>query len=283
TPPPGRARAAAVHPYYQQLVGRPGALLEIPPARYKYSLPQLAQITHGRPIFGGYLARSPDYPLPEEAPVLSALWRVDLPADPLMIEGMDDPLVPLNYYGVGDLVVHWDKIYPEQRALIPQLIERVLPGVTPEYQDATISVYHVPSATPQPFAGIVGEGWYPAESDGAHSWRWMGASGAILIVNPTSAALPVTLSLGAYGYGGSREVALSFDDDPAGLWQVEAGETTAALHLWLAPGSHRLTLQARADQESVANSSRALSIALLDARITIAAAAEAVSEQADHR
>lgn len=267
-PRPWPSLPANIPPYYAELAGRPGALLEVPPAHYKYSLPQLAQTVHGRPIFGGYLARPPVYDLPNEAPALRALWQMRLPDGPPLIDGMTDPLVPLNYYGVGDVVVRWDQIAPDRRPEVAAILEQSLPGVAPEYADGAISVYHVPPAAPRPFAGLIGPGWHPAESDGARSWRWMRDTGTILLVNPTAAPLPLTLRLRAQGYRGPRDVGMSFDGADAGVWSVGAGETDIALRLWLAPGAHRLALRARADPEAVADSGRVLSIALLDARIS---------------
>ncbi|MEI7770413.1 MAG: hypothetical protein WCI67_10515, partial [Chloroflexales bacterium] len=259
---------AAVHPYYRQLAGRPGALLEIPPARYKYSLPQLAQTIHGRPIFGGYLARPPVYAVVDEAPALRTLWQMRLPDGPPLIDGMTDPLVPLSYYGVGDVLVRWDKIDAARQADVRAALALALPGVAPEYADATISVYHLPAAAPRPFASLVGPGWYSAERYQERSWRWMRDEGSILLVNPTSRALPVTLSLRAQGYGGPRQARLALDGSDAGGWDVGAGETTAALRLWLVPGAHHLVLRAQAVPEAMAGSPRSISIALLEAHIT---------------
>jgi hypothetical protein len=267
TPRPWPILSASIHPYYKQLAGRPGALLEVPPARYKYSLPQLAQTVHGRPIFGGYLARPPVYVMPKEAPALSALWRMRLAEGPPLIEGMTDPLVALNYYGVGDVLVRWDQIAIDRRPEVLAILNQSLLGLKPEYTDAKISVYHLPTVTPQPFAGLIGPGWHPTEGDGVRSWRWMRDTGTILLVNPTNAPLRLTLSLRAQGYRGSRDVSLSFDGADAGIWQVGRGETDIAMHLWLTPGAHRLILQARAEPEVVADSGRVLSIALLEARI----------------
>jgi hypothetical protein len=142
-----------------------------------------------------------------------------------------------------------------------------LPGVPPAYADAEISVYHVPAAAPRPFASLAGPGWHPTEGDGARSWRWMRDEGTILIVNPTGKPLPVTLGLRAQGYRGPRLVSLSLDGVAAGTWHVGAGETTIHLRLWLTPGAHHLLLRAPAVSEQIANSPRALSIAMLEARI----------------
>ncbi len=266
-PRPLPVLSAAVHPYYRQLVGRPGALLEIPPARYKYSLPQLAQTVHGRPIFGGYLARPPVYAVVDEAPALHTLWQMRLPDGPPLLADMTDPLVPLSYYGVGDVLVHWDRVEPARRAEVEAALALALPGVMPEYADTTISVYHLPAVAPRPFAGLVGPGWHPSEGDGARNWRWMRDEGRILLVNPTDHALPITLGLRAQGYHGPRHVRLTLDDADAGAWDVGAGETTAALRLWLAPGAHHLVLTAQAVPEQISNSGRMISIALLEAQI----------------
>ncbi|EFO79439.1 hypothetical protein OSCT_2565 [Oscillochloris trichoides DG-6] len=268
-PRPWPLLSASVHPIYQQLAGQPGAILEIPPPRYKYSLPQLAQTVHGRPILGGYLARTPAYPWPNEAPVLNLLWKMRLPAGPSLIDGMTDPLVPLNAYGIGDLVVHWDQLNPGQSETVRMLLETALPGVAPTYQDAQVSVYTIPQRNPQVFAGLVGEGWYPVEQDATWRWRWMDSQGQMTIVNPNPTATAVRISLRAYGYQGPREVRLVFDDAIIKVWQVAGWPTPIELNLWLTPGEHRLRLEAPTIPEVGTRIPRALSIALLEARLDV--------------
>ncbi|WP_161569184.1 hypothetical protein [Candidatus Oscillochloris fontis] len=269
TPRPWPLHSASIHPIYRELAEQPGAILEIPPSRYKYSLPQLAQTVHGRPILGGYLARIPYYPWPDDAPILNMLWQMRLPDGPPLIDGMTDALVPLNVYGVGDLVVRWDQLNPNQSEAVRAVLASALPGVTPTYHDDRVSVYTIPQRTPRSFAGLVGDGWYPFEQGATTHWRWMDAQGEIKLVNPHSTSMGIRLSLRAHGYQGPREVRVLLDGLPVGVWQVAAWPTSAEFHLWLAPGEHRLRLEAPTVPEVAAASLRHFSIALLEAHLDI--------------
>ena len=100
----------------------------------------------------------------------------------------------------------------------------------------------------------------------------MGPEGSIVLINPGPAPRLMALDLAAQSFQRPRAVRLALDGAAAGVWEVGLGRTPIRLHLWLAPGSHELTLQAPADREPVANSARALSIALLEARLDPGAA-----------
>ncbi len=268
-PRPWPIISAHVHPIYHELAGQPGAILEIPPARYKYSMPQLAQTVHERPILGGYLARTPTYPWPDESPILNMLWHMRLPDGSPLIDGMTDPLVALNAYGITNLVVHWDQLNPGQSEMVRAVLEIAMPEVAPTYQDEQVSMYVIPQRSPQGFAGLVGNGWYPLEQDATWSWRWMDAQGEMTIVNPHPDGRAVRISLNAYGYKGSREVGILFDDRLIKVWHVEGWPTPIELNLWLTPGEHHLRLEAATLPEVGVRIPRHFSIALLEAHIDV--------------
>lgn len=258
---------ADTHPLNQRLAGGSGIVLDVPPAAYKYIEPQRAQLIHGRPIPGGYLARPPRYPWPRAAPAVRPLWRMrPEPADPFLA-GSDGPLAALSFYGVRDVVVRWDQIEPERVPQVQAALAQALPGLAPVFDDGARSHYQLPALDPQPIAALSGDGWQRPEYDGQQTWRWMGPEGTITLINPGPQPRRFRLTLTAHSYQAPRMVSLSLDGVPAGHWPVGLGPTRTRFHFWLPPGEHRLALHAPATPEAIANSSRMLSIALREARL----------------
>jgi len=255
------------HPLNQRLAAGTGAVLDMPPAAYKYIEPQRAQLIHARPIPGGYLARPPRYTWPYTAPGVRALWTMrPEPASPFL-DGSDGPLAALAFYGLRDVVVRWDQIEPERIPQVRAALEQALPGLAPVFEDGTRSLYQVPVGAARPIAAFSGDGWQRPESDGQQTWRWMGPEGTLVLINPGTEMRRFRLLLVAQGYRAPRMVRLSLDGAPAGTWLVNRGPTRVWLHFWLPPGEHRLVLQAPADREALPDSSRMLSIVLLEARL----------------
>jgi len=266
-PRPYPLLSAEVPAVYAELAGRPGALLEVPPPRYKYSLPQLAQTIHGRPLLGGYLARSPRYPWPGEAPGLRSLWGMRPVAGAPFIAGSAGPLAAMRAYGVGDVVVRWDQIAPERHAEVEAALAQALPGLPPAYADGAISVFQVPNGPLAPVAGLAGAGWGRPEGDEGRSWRWMGERGEIVLVNPGRQPVIAELSLRVQSYGGPRDLRLALDGADLGAQPLGAAEQALRLRLPLPPGLHRLALLADPVRENGDPDARLLSLALLDAQL----------------
>lgn len=267
-PRPMPLNSAAVHPHYAALSGGAGAVLEVPPAAYKYVEPQRAQLIHGRPILGGYLARPPRYPWPNEIPGLRPLWKMRPEGATPFLEGSDGPIAALAAVGITSVVVRWDQIEPARRPEVEAALAEALPGLAPAYADTTLSAYDLTAVAPGAIAALSGEGWGQPEGDGVLRWRWMGAAGELVLINPGPHTRRFELALVAQSFQQPRDVALTLDGAPAGRWAVGRGPTSIRLSYWLAPGEHRLRLVAPTTPE--ASGGRALSIALLAARLDVA-------------
>lgn len=267
-PAPWPLLSAQVHPIYTELAQRPGAIIELPTAAYKYIEPQRAQMVHGRPLVGGYLARPPRDPWPYLAPAVRPIWYfAPEPADPFFA-GSGGPIDALVSYGITDLVVRWDQLESGQEIAAQAILDQVVPGLDPVYRDATLSVYQLPTTPPpQPSAALTGPGWNPPEG-GAQPWRWMGEAGTIALVNPGPEPRLMTLALSAMSFERPREVTLQLNHAPAGTWTVGGqGRDQVNFHFWLPAGTHWLDLSAPADLEPRPNSSRMLSITLTEMRL----------------
>lgn len=266
-PRPWPANPAAVHPYYQTVARGEGAVLELPPPVSKRIAPQRAQLVHGRPLFGGYLARNPLYPFPDEAPVARDLWATGLGYrhDPgRVLLGPDDPLAALRAYGVRTVVVRWGELPAGAEGQVRPALERALPGVAPRFADGAISVYEVPAGPAEPLAFLAAD-WYPEERDGERRWRWMGAQGTIVLLNPGPSSAEVELMLRLESYAAPRELRLALDGAELGAWEVAPAPAGRALTLRLLvpPGRHALALRAPATRE--AGTPRELSLVLAGA------------------
>lgn len=263
-PPAWPLHDGAVHPAYTVLRGGDGAVLTIPPPNYKRIDPQRAQMVHERPIPGGYLARSPDYPLARYVPGVRQLWNLD-PADfPTIGSQPDDPLQALNAYGIRTIAVDWRLLDTQQRADLETLLARIAPGNMLTYADAALRIYSVPEVAPRPLLAFA-DGWHPEESDGGTHWRWMGETGSILLVNPAASTKPVRLDLRLASYQQAQTLELHLGRQRLARLEAMPLPTGIRLYLLLPPGEHRLHLNATALPEIGGN--RRLSIVLLDAAL----------------
>jgi hypothetical protein len=250
-----------VHPYYDGISGTPGAVMEMPPARYKRIEPQLAQMfSHGQPIFGGYLARPQDYPISREHPALRRLWYVR-PDEDSPFFAAEDSLAALASLGMRHLVVHPDLLADVQRERLDATLAQALPGLAPAYRDTKIRAYRLPADSARPYAYFAG-GWYRAEAEGERRWRWMSAVGKIRLVNPHQQAVQARLMLEAESAAGSRDLHIRLNGQTLQRQAIQPAATRLNLQFLLPPGAHELQLEARAERESGGN--RELSIVLTD-------------------
>jgi hypothetical protein len=269
TPRPWPLLPYAVHPIFTTLAADTGALLEVPPARYKYSVPQVAQTVHGRPIFGGYLARPPLYDWINEAPVLRELWQMRSERGRPLIAGSSTPAAALRSYGLRDLVLRPPLIAPDRAPEIATILAEALPGVAPTFADAEVEVYRIPDDPLLPFAGLVGDGWHREEAADGRAFRWMRATGAITLVNPTDTPVVLRLMLRLQSYNSPRPLSFSLNGAPFGTQQIGVGEANVYLWMRLEPGQHRLELSAPAESEGGRPGARLLSVVLLESRIDV--------------
>ncbi len=283
TPRPWPLQPYVVHQIFGTLAAEDGAVLEVPPARYKYSVPQIAQTVHGRPIFGGYLARPPLYAWVNEAPVLRELWQMRSERGWPLIDGSSTPAAALRSYGVHDLVVRWRSIPLDRVPQIEEVLAEALPGVEPFYADDQLQVYRIPADPLRPFAGLVGAGWHREEEVAGRAFRWMREEGAITLVNPMETPTIVRLTLRLQSYNTPRPLSFSLNDAPFGTQQIGVGEENLKLWIRLDPGSHRLVLSAPAEHEGGNPDARLLSVVLLESRIDVMDSSADCADCADRR
>lgn len=266
-PPSWQLHRLSVHPFFASAAATPGALLDLPP-RPESSLPLEAQIVHGRPILGGFVSRPPDDPFVRQAPGVRALWAMQ-PDSTTLLRQPDDGLQALNASQIRTVTIDRAAVAPERRESLALAIAETMPDTAPIYRDAQLEAYAVPAVAPRPFA-YFGGGWYDEERDGQRRWRWMGAAGEIVIVNPTQRARAVTLSLTAQTLAsqagpGERAVSMLVDGRAASGFSAAPQAAAHRFVLLVEPGSHIVRLISTTDREK--GGVRQLSIVVTDARL----------------
>ncbi|HWQ11616.1 MAG TPA: hypothetical protein VNL77_02385 [Roseiflexaceae bacterium] len=244
----------AVDPLYAGL-GReaaPGAVLELPP-RTNDSRAMLNQLCHGRPLAGGYLARTPDYPPINAASAMRRLWLAE-PAQPDIFA--HQPAAELATLGVRFVVLNLDAMSGSRAERLRALL--AAPGIALAARTHTREMYAVHQEAARPVA-VPGEGWHAPEAASGRVWRWMGAAAELRLLARTPSLVRVALDATAY----ERDRPLVLVLSGAALAEVRVpaapGRRALRLHLLLPAGEHRLTLASAA---SPAPDGRRLSLAV---------------------
>ena len=259
-PPAWQIYESEAHPYYSSLVGSIGAVMDIPPVQ-ESSESLIAQLLHQRPLVGGDVARDPDFVFAEQAPGVRQLWSMRPTTDRMLPMSGETALDLLRYYRIRHIIVHPERLDPQNAANFAAALAQALPGKTPQYADSDIQAYFVEGEPAAPFA-YFWDGWYPEEQDGARSWRWMHQRGDVVLVNPKQFPRCATVRLQTESYAQEREVEIYLGSTKLMTWRVPASPQAATLNLDLLipQGEHRLSFRTTTTTE--AGVGRELSIVL---------------------
>lgn len=118
---PAAAGAAGGGPAYAAMRAdaAPGAVLELPP-RTNDSRAMLNQVCHGRPLAGGYLARTPDYPPINGASATQRLWAAEAEQPDIFAH---QPAAELAALGVRFVTLSTDQMSGSRAARLRALLE----------------------------------------------------------------------------------------------------------------------------------------------------------------
>ncbi len=264
-PPPVQVLYDDTPPVYAALKGQPGTLLVLPVNPQEpdiKSAPLRAQMTHGRPIMGGYVARDPDYPLARGAPLMGDLARRTCQAPDIVAHDADTTLSALAYYNVSQIVLQTDWLSADQVACARQLLE-ALPGLVRTQQEGPVLVYAMPAATAKPFL-FLGDGWHRPEQDGPRIWRWMTAKGELYLVHTDRVHIGTfAVNLRMESLEIERPVSISLNQQPAGTFAVTP-HRSRVYHLLIpaSPGQNELRLNAPTSRDPNPQTPRDMSIAV---------------------
>jgi hypothetical protein len=241
---------AAIDPFFDTIrvngaEGAHDAVLElpfdqyVPPAMYD-------QTSHQRPILGAYTSRHYPYPWVRAAPGVAHLTQfgtITLRATDILTPQVRDTALPaLDYYGVRYVVVHplGDEGMDRKIGLTIETIFEAH-DIAPVYKDGNLTAFKVP---PQPQAGPIaglGDGWYLPEQSGTRQWRAIKNQAQVLVTNPLTRTMPVTLTLSAFTEGTKRSLTVLLDGEQLGTESVGPQPAqTFSLPLDLKPGEHWL-------------------------------------------
>ena len=110
----------------------------------------------------------------------------------------------------------------------------------PEFEDGRVLVVRA-ERPPAYVSGLFG--FYPREYKEEASWRWMGQTGALTLVNATGESLAIALELELTAFPGDRRVEWLLDGRPLGVLKVVAEWRRYVVALGpVAPGESTLTL-----------------------------------------
>ena len=232
----------AVDPQYAALRADEveGAVLELPP-RTNDSRAMLNQLCHARPLAGGYLARTPDYPPINGASAMRRLWFTE-PEGPDIFR--HDPAGELATLGVRFVVLNLDQMSGARAGQLRALLDA--PGITSYAAGPRLEVYAVDPAEARPVVRPAA-GWHAPETDGARVWRWMDQRAELRLIARRPSQ--VTLSLSATAYGRDRPLEIVLNDAVVATMQIPAAPHSRAvrLRLLVPAGAHRLELRSETE------------------------------------
>lgn len=254
-PPPMQIFPDDTPAVYTTLRDTPGALLVFPLDPGSLALKSAAlraQMTHGRPVIGGYVARPPAYPLRYGAPLIGTLYQADCPATDILVHSREETLAALRAYGVSQIVVHPPRMSPrEERCALREIEGRL--GLTATLSDTESRLYAVPDLAPQPFL-YRGSGWNALEqaADSSTLFRWMRERGRLYLMNPADAPQPFVVQWHGQSYAEPRLVRVTLGDTLLGSVQMPASERVYQILVPAPAGEHELVLHAPASDDPAA-------------------------------
>lgn len=276
-----------IHPFYMKLSGPDGALIPLPLyLNVNRSENLTAQMGHGRPIIGGYVARPPAYSFTQYTPGVREIRYGEVERQDIVSPGWPESarraLAAYRFrYITMDLQSGADNYFARVRSLLAEM------GITaPVFADETLEVYAVPDTWKVTPVVFLGDGWKPLErqpdrtastsaarrerqDDSKHTaeslHRWGGADNAIWLVNPYDAPMYVKLALTLESYETARPVELWHGSRRLAHWEVQRPVRTYHVGATIPPGQTILRLRAPTTYDPY--SRRELSVVALNVRI----------------
>ncbi|MBP1465504.1 hypothetical protein EYB53_007280 [Candidatus Chloroploca sp. M-50] len=228
----------------------PGAIIELP-VRTNASQQMLNQICHGRPLAGGYLARTPDYRPAEHASAFASVWhRTPLSNDTFSANLAGD----LAALGITYATLEAQGLSASDAELLGSSLD--VPGISLIDADETLRFYRIDPTYAHPGLYPHNEDWFAPEGDAQRIWRWMGASARLGMLAAWST--PVLAQFEATAYGEDRPLTLQLDGQPIASTGIPTG-AYRVIRVLMPPGTTTLEL---ASPASLAPEGRTISLAV---------------------
>jgi hypothetical protein len=242
------------------------------------------QTLHGRPMFGGFIARDIERPFRAQTPGFADLAQSEPYED--IFAPAPDPLAVLNYYHVGYILYYRGELREEVpreddlRETIDVALRRVLgqPGPALVSADGALEAWRTPRVEPPAAFLRAGRGWQSVEETlEAERFRWIGEAAELTVER--AQAMPAMLTFVARSLGEPRRLEVRDGERVLGVYTIgEEGPTEVRLPLPAASGATRLILRsldgvASPDEYGLPDDDRQLSVALSDVRLDTVPAA----------
>lgn len=235
---------------------QPGAVLELPP-RSDDSMYMLNQLCHGRPLAGGYLARTPEYPLSVRASAVRQLWNEQPPSSDIVAY---DAAAELATLGIRFVVLHLPEIRDSHLAYLHDIL--ATPGISLYRVTDTLEIYAVDLRAARAVILPV-SGWFEPETDGRRTWRWIGSMATVDLETPSEQAM--TLSFIAEAYEEPRRLRVEIDQRLHSDFSIPAGSGQLISLSFVAPaGTRRMVLRSTTARSP---EGRELSISISDIQL----------------
>lgn len=271
-----------VSQFYQTLAADSAqnyAVLDIPlntgPFQYETSYLE-AQMTHHKPLLGGYISRNPVYQPFLGLPVFNE-WRTFVSApQPDILSPQPPNLDILRYFKVRYVIIHKNLLSDKQQAAAFSFATKLFPS-GPIYNQADIVVYQVPALPLPPtlfFDYVEAQGWYQAEKgpDGSMT-RWLAGNAANLKFWSINQAKTIQLQIPLWSFQHPHLVEFDLNNQKIAQQEITTTPQSLNLTLPLQPGENTLTLKVSGaaispQQLGLSLDSRPLSVAVGPIKIT---------------
>ncbi|MGI8586902.1 MAG: hypothetical protein ACR2M0_04340 [Chloroflexia bacterium] len=213
---PQPVHKVSLSPFFSKLAGEPGdlPLLEMPITTHyvRDHARMFYQTVHGKPIFGGYIARKVhDYYSDPSSPFHPFLDLNTGPVPPDILLPLD-PFAVLNYYGVPYIVYYkHDDSFEQPGDNLPweAYLRRLFPDRSAVVaDDDQLTAYRVPQVPTTELIWL-GSGWYKPETVGGQTYRWSTRRSSLYIETKADETRHLRFSAATFAGEADLEVVLN--------------------------------------------------------------------------
>jgi hypothetical protein len=258
--------------FFARLAAEPGnaALVEVPipddPAIFPRRM--FWQTIHGKPVFGGYLARGLP-PLAFESVPGFAQFKTPLGTfdDVVRYDAAQLPaisLAVLNAYGAGVIAIEKRLMPPADAERAQRAADEIVGPSSRFFDDEFVVAYRIPPAPPLASSVVwLDRGWSYRERLGDERWHWMSDAARLGVVAPH--AMRIAIRFRARAFAAPRHVRLSVGARDTGAVLVGVNSREYETPAFAVPaGATFLTWRSEEGSASPAGDPRRLSIALFE-------------------
>jgi len=216
------------------------------------------QIYHEKPIYGGVESRASYETVENIQTYFLNMFNISGGKDDVIKQDLDAYGLSLfDYFDIKYVILHKEMFSYEntlknflKQTFLPetrQIISEILTGDNPVYEDDRIVVYKIPKPnSSEPFL-LLGSGWHTFEPE--YNARGTMKNSEILIVNPTSSEMTITLNLVMGSLVKEKTMTVSLNSEKLDVINIPTLISDVKIeNLILKPGVNVVTLDADASE-----------------------------------